>query len=138
NSSNDRRLFVACFVALVATAFGFIVRAMIMDDWARDFGLTKTQRGEIFGVGLWPFAISIVLFSLVIDRIGYGRAVIFAALCHVAYAVIAISASQFSGTGTNQQAGYWTLYLASVIGALGNGTVEAFINRIVATMFSRE
>ena len=39
--------------------------------------------GQIFGVGLWPFAISIVLFSLVIDKIGYGKAMVFAFVCHV-------------------------------------------------------
>ena len=43
NGSNDKRLFVACFTALIATAFGFIVRAMIMDDWAKQFGLSETQ-----------------------------------------------------------------------------------------------
>src|SRR5580704_207006 len=92
NSSNDKRLFLACFMALIATAFGFIIRAMIMDEWARQFGLNPTQKGEIFGVGLWPFAISIVLFSLVVDKIGYGPAMVFAFVCQVASAVITICA----------------------------------------------
>ena len=70
-SDGDKKLFWACIIALIATAFGFIVRAMVIDDWAAEFQLTETQKGEIFGVGLWPFAISIVLFSLIIDRIGY-------------------------------------------------------------------
>ena len=83
-NTGDKRLFWGCFMALIATAFGFIVRAMIMDTWADQFGLSETQKGEIFGVGLWPFAISIVLFSLVIDKIGYGRAMVFAFVCHVA------------------------------------------------------
>ena len=39
NSSNDRRLFIACFIALVATAFGFTVRGFILDEWARVFDL---------------------------------------------------------------------------------------------------
>ena len=37
-----------------------------------------------------------------------------------------------------QKAGYDLLYLASIILALGNGTVEAFINPVVATMFNKE
>ena len=84
----DQKLFWACFIALITTAFGFIVRAMLMNDWAAEFGLSETQKGEIFGVGLWPFAISIILFSLIIDRIGYGKAMIFAFVCHIASAIV--------------------------------------------------
>ena len=125
-SDGDKKLFWACFLALIATAFGFIVRAMVIDDWAAEFDLTETQKGEIFGVGLWPFAISIVLFSLVIDRIGYGRAMAFAFVCHVVSAVVTMTAS-----------GYWSLWTGNFIVALGNGTVEAVINPVVATMFAR-
>ncbi|MEO1999509.1 MAG: MFS transporter, partial [Planctomycetaceae bacterium] len=90
-------------------------------------GLSETQKGEIFGAGLWPFAISIVLFSLVIDRIGYGSAMVFAFICHVLQAVCLMFATDYN-----------TLYIGSVIGALGNGTVEAVINPVVATMFPKE
>lgn len=126
-SSGDKRLFWACFVALIATAFGFIIRAMIINDWGTEFGLSETQKGEIFGVGLWPFAVSIVLFSLIIDKIGYGKAMVFAFACHVISAIITIFAT-----------GYWSLYVGTLIVALGNGTVEAVINPVVATMFPKE
>src|ERR671912_2618531 len=79
----DMKLFYACFVALMTTAFGFILRAVILPDWGREFNLTQTQLGEIAGVGLWPFAISIVLFSLAVDKIGYKTSLVFAFLCHV-------------------------------------------------------
>jgi MFS family permease len=135
NGQRDMKLFWTCFISLIATSFGFIVRATIMDDWAKQFGLSETQKGEIFGVGLWPFAISIVLFSLIIDRIGYGLALGFAFLCHAAYIVIVIAAPNLAST---PESGYWVLYLGSFIGALGNGTVEAVINPVVATMFSKD
>lgn len=51
SGGEDYVLFWACFIALIATAFGFIIRALIMDDWGQEFGLTETQKGEIFGVG---------------------------------------------------------------------------------------
>lgn len=127
NGTNDKRLFWACFVMLVATSFGFVVRTMIIKDWGHTFDLTDTEKGALLGVWLWPFSIGIVLFSLVIDRIGYARAVGFAFVCQVASALLAISAK-----------GYWTLYLANFVGAVGNGTVEAVINPVVATMFPRE
>ena len=125
--SHNKRLFWGCWIALIATAFGFIIRAMIIGDWAAEFGLTETQKGEIFGVGLWPFAISIVLFSLIIDRIGYKAAMIFGFACHALSLVITLTAKSY-----NQ------LYLGMFIVALGNGTVEAYINPVVATIFSKD
>lgn len=130
DSGSDKQrmlLFWACFFSIVATAFGFIVRAFLIDTWATQFALTETQKGEILGVGLWPFAISIILFSLVIDRIGYGTAMIFAFACHVTSAIMTITAT-----------GYTSLYWATFIVALANGTVEAVANPVVATLFSKE
>jgi MFS family permease len=126
-SAPDMKLFYACFVALITTSFGFILRSLMLPEWGREFNLTQTQLGEIAGVGLWPFAISIVLFSLVIDRIGYKTAMVFAFLCHVTSAVLTIFAN-----------GYWMLYIGTFVVALGNGTVEAAVNPVVATMFPRE
>ena len=126
-SAHDRLLFVGCFIALITTSFGFILRAMTLDQWGVQFALSETQKGEIFGAGLWPFAISIVLFSLVIDKIGYGKAMVFAFLCHAVSVVLTVQAKD-----------YWDLYWANFIVALGNGTVEAVVNPVVATMFRRE
>lgn len=114
-------------MSLIATAFGFVVRSMIITDLGKQFDLSATQQGEIFGAGLWPFAISIVLFSLIVDKIGYGRAMAFAFVCHVVSCVMTIFAT-----------GYWSLYIATFIMTLGNGSVEAVINPVVATMFSKE
>ncbi|MEM0915387.1 MAG: MFS transporter, partial [Planctomycetota bacterium] len=123
-ASSRGYVFAVCFIALVATSFAFIIRAFIINDWAGEFDLSETQKGELFGAGLWPFAISIIVFSLIIDRIGYGVALWFAFACHVVSAIITINAR-----------GYGDLYLGNFICALGNGTVEAVINPVIAAMF---
>lgn len=120
----DMKIFYACFIALVTTAFGFVLRAIVLPTWGQEFNLTQTQLGEISGVGLWPFAISIVLFSLIIDKIGYKTAMIFGVICHLTSTTITIFAT-----------GYWSLYIGTFIGALSAGTVEAVANPVVATMF---
>ncbi len=120
-------LFFTCFIALIATSFGFIIRANIIGDLGVHFNLSETQKGEILGVGLWPFALSIILFSLIIDKIGYGRALAFAFICHVASAFVTIFAT-----------GYQMLYWGTFILAVGNGTVEAVINPVVATVYSKQ
>ena len=60
-------LFWGCFAALMATSVGFMVRAQTIGAMGTEFGLSETQKGEIFGVGLWPFSISIIIFSLLIS-----------------------------------------------------------------------
>lgn len=120
-------LFLACFLAITTTSFCFILRALTLPQWGAEFNLSKTQIGEIAGVGLWPFAISIVLFSLIIDKVGYKNSMIFAFVCHIASAVITFFAD-----------GYLMLYVGTFIMALGNGTAEAVTNPAVASMFPRE
>src|SRR5919205_3350687 len=120
NQNQARRLFVGCFMALIATAFGFAVRGGVLNDWGAQFQLTEEQKGIIQGVGLFPFAISIILFSLIIDRIGYGTAMVFAFLCHIISAVLTIFAPNFG-----------VLYFATFVYALANGIVEAVINPVV-------
>ena len=127
SDAEKRWLFIGCFVSLIATSFGFVVRTQLIGEWGIEFSLTEVQKGEILGVGLWPFAISIILFSLVIDKIGYGKAMAFAFTCHVSSVVLTIFAT-----------GYWSLYIATFIAALGAGTVEAAINPAVATMYSKD
>ena len=124
--NSKTRLFLGCFMALIATAFGFIIRALILEDWRLQFNLTGQQLGNLGGVGLYPFAISIILFSLIIDKIGYGRAMIFAFVGHAVSAVLTIRATT-----------YQELYWATFILALANGTVEAVINPVVATVYDK-
>jgi len=123
----DMRLFWGCFIALIATAFGFIARVLTSSEWGTEFGLSETQIGEILGVGLWPFAISIVLFSFIIDKVGYKTAMWFGLLCHSLSTVLILFAKD-----------YWMMYLGTLVLALGSGTVEAYINPVVATAFSKE
>lgn len=124
---SDKWLFWGCFIALITTAFGFILRIFLMDGWAKEFNFSATQQGELMGVGLWPFAISIVLFSLVIDRIGYKTAMWFGFACHTVSLVMTVNAKSYEG-----------LYWANFVVALGNGTVEAYINPVVATQFRND
>lgn len=123
----SKKLFWGCFIVLVATAFGFVARAYLMPEWGVRFDLSKTQQGQIFGVSFWPFALSIVLFSLVIDKIGYKKSMIFAFLCHVGSILLTIFAT-----------GYWMLYFGTFLFALGNGAAEAVVNPVVATMYPKD
>jgi MFS family permease len=129
DNNHSRRLFFGCFIGLVATAFGFAVRQSVMPDWAAQFNLTEEQKGILGGVGLYPFAISIILLSLVVDRIGYGRTMAFAFIGHIVSALMTIFAPYVTFAEPFQ-----VLYIATFIYALSNGAVEAVINPVVATI----
>lgn len=122
----ENRLFIACVLALVATSFGFVLRGILLPDIGKDLNLTETEKGALGGAGLFPFALSIIFFSLIIDRIGYGTAMVFAWVGHVASAIITITAHT-----------YQQLYVGTLIFALANGTVEAVVNPVTTTLFSK-
>lgn len=126
-ASPSSRIFWGCFVALTTCAFGFIVRTQVVGEWQAQFNLSETEKGEILGVGFWPFAFSIFILSLIIDRVGYGRAALLGFGLHVASVVILLTAG-------SARALYWGTFIF----ALSNGTVEAYINPTIAAMYPRE
>jgi len=145
DSERQRLVFWGCFVALITTSFAFFTRMYLCDvRFGADFAIDKVGIGALKGAGIWPFAISIILFSLVIDRIGYKVAMVFSFVCYAAYLALAwmaygaIQDVPPERLAEAQKRGFDLLYWGSIVLALGNGTVEAFINPVVATMFSRE
>jgi MFS family permease len=128
------RLFLACFFSIFATSAAFIVRAMVITEWGTTFNLSEAQKGAIFpGAALFPFAISIVLFSLFIDRLGYGKTMAFAVVAHLVGTVVTILATK--ATSTNSA--YQLLYFGTLITSLANGAVEAVANPVTATLYPR-
>ncbi len=106
------RLFTSCIVALAALAIGFVVRAFLITEWGVRFNLSETQIGSIQGAGLYPQALSIILFSVVIYKFGYGRTMAFAWIGHVASAISTMTATSDAG-----------LYWGTFVFALANGAL---------------
>lgn len=123
----SKRLFLASCLALIATSMAFSIRADIIPSLKGDFGFTDTQMGEIVGPGLWGFSITIVLGGMLLDLVGMGRLVGFAFFAHLTGALLTIFAQ-----------GYSSLYLATLLIGLANGTVEAVTNPLVATLYPKE
>jgi MFS family permease len=136
--THQQRLFWGCFIALITTAFGFISRMFLIGAWAAEFGLDDAQAGRLAGIGIWPFAVSIILFSFFIDRIGYKVAMVCSFGGYLIWSVMGVSAYFISGGGQgNPKLAYELLYWGSLILGLSNGTVEAYINPVVTTLFSK-
>ncbi|HEX7470117.1 MAG TPA: MFS transporter [Verrucomicrobiae bacterium] len=146
NNRHDKILFWGCFIALITTSYAFISRIILCTgtQFATEFSLDKVLGGELVGAGIWPFGVSIIVFSLFIDRIGYKVAMFFSFASYLIYTALAFAAySSIHGvTGdalvAGQKHGYQMLYWGSIILGLGNGSVEAYINPIVTTMFNTD
>jgi len=118
------RLYIACILALVTMAFRVVVAGVFDHRWGVRFNLSETQIGSIQGAGLFPQALSIIFFSLIIDKVGYGRVMAFAWCAHVLSRDHDDHRQQLSGA-----------LLGHVHFALAAGAVERRINPITATLF---
>ena len=136
-ATGQRRLFLASFITLIAAGVGFSIRSGILDDWGRQFGFTQTELGAITGSGLWGFGLAIVFFSLFADRVGYGPLMCVAFFLHVLSAVATLGAT-FVFQHHGKDATYWMLYAGMTLFAFANGTCEAVINPLAATLYPKE
>jgi MFS family permease len=133
-SLNDRILFWASFFTLIAAGIGFSVRGAILKDWGNQFGFTQSELGTITGGGLIGFGLAIIFFSFLADRFGYGKLMLIAFVLHSSSAVVTFAATPvYNAYG--KEGAYWCLYVGMWLFALGNGTCEAVINPLTATLF---
>jgi MFS family permease len=147
---NEQILFWASFLTLIAAGMGFSIRTDILGDWGAQFGFTQFDLGEITGMGLLGFGLTIIFFSFFADILGYGTLMVIAFLLHVAAALTTLAApilfDRPAGSidlglfsiGTGGKAGAFSaLYLGQLFFSLGNGTCEAVINPLTATLFPK-
>lgn len=128
---NATRLLLAGFVAILATGVGFGVRGGILANWGVEFGFTAAELGAITGAGLTGFCFGVIIGGLVVDKIGYGRLILAAFVFHALSAAVTFAAMPEQDQGV----AYNFLYWGTFIFAVGNGTLEAVANPLVATLF---
>lgn len=124
---NAARLFWGSCISLIATSVAFAVLADIMGTLKSQFILTNYEVGMIAGAATWGFTVSIFVIGPLVDAIGMKRTVWIAFIGHAIGVLLMIFAS-----------GFWTLFFGALILAMGNGTVEAFGNPLVATIYPEE
>jgi len=119
-----KQLFIASCMALLVTSLSFGIRAGLLDTWKYKFGLSQEQAGIITSTAFWGFPLAIIIGGIVVDIIGMKRLLVAAAVFHLAGIFLTIFAS-----------GFWSLFISTLLIGLGNGTVEAACNPLVASLF---
>ena len=133
---NEKMLFWASFCTLVAAGIGFSVRGVILEDWGNQFGFTQAELGGLTGGGLIGFGLAIIFFSFFADRFGYGKLMRVAFLLHAASAVVTFAAAPVYGM-YGKAGAYYCINAGMWLFAFGNGTCEAVINPLTASLFPR-
>jgi MFS family permease len=146
---NPRRLFTASCIALITSAFSFMIRQDISDPLGAEFAFTKQTVGEIMGAAFLGMAVSMLVFAPLCDFLGMGKVLLFAWLCHLAGILGTIFAGDVSHVsfvdstikslaGQGASTSYWVLWLSTFLVGSGNGLVEIAINPLAATLFPHE
>ena len=125
--SDKQKLFWASFLALAAAGVGFVFRVMIPSMWSDAFQITMLDVGALTGAALWPIAVTMILFSLLVDKIGYKISMFFAFTLQAVSVVLTYLATDVSSL-------WWACFCAG----LGHGVVEAVINPLCASIYRDE
>jgi len=119
------QLFVASCLALLVTSLSFGIRAGLLNTWAHEFGLKQEEIGIITSTAFWGFPLAIVIGGIVVDIIGMKKLLVGAFVFHAAGIFLTIVAK-----------GFWPLFMSTLLIGLGNGTVEAACNPLIASLYS--
>jgi MFS family permease len=120
-------------MAILAAGVGFAIRGGFLDNWAKEFGFTSKELGDISGMGFTGFCFGIIIGGVICDKIGYGKLVIAAFALHMLSAVVTFAPAPGMSKDLVNQLLTW----GSFIFAFANGTLEAVANPLVATLFFR-
>ncbi|MBF9254059.1 MFS transporter [Pontibacter sp. 172403-2] len=122
---NKSALFLGSCFAVTTTAFTFSIRAGILPELGRDFGLTAEQLGFINSMFFLGFPISMIIGGLVYHTFGAKNIMLVAFVTHT----IGILTTIYAG-------GYTGLLISTLFIGFGNGCTEAACNPMIADMYS--
>jgi MFS family permease len=124
---NAKRLFWMSCMALVTTAMTFAIRAKLELVWKGEFGLSAETLALAIAPAFWGFTLAQFIGGPLVDVIGMKRFVRIAFFLHVIGIVITVFARDF-----------WTLFIGTLFIGVGNGSIEAGCNPLVASIFPKD
>jgi len=121
-------LFIAALANSVRAGAAGALKAALLDPI--DAQHSGEMIGTVLGNSFLGFALSLLVISPLLDRIGAKRVVLFAAFCFIVGPALVLLAAQAGGSV------YLLLNLAMVIWGFGWGATEASINPVIATLYA--
>jgi fucose permease len=128
---NRKRLFAGICLALLPTAFSFVLVSNILQQLKTEFILTNANVGAIGGAALWGMAISLLVIGPTLEKIGFKKATIGAFVSHLAGVTLFLAAYPFAG----ETFAFWILFLGAIGFGVGNGMIEVAGNPLTAALY---
>jgi len=137
-ATNPRAIYWICVMALFSAALANSVRAgaagaikaAVLDPI--DAQHSGEMIGAVLGNSFLGFALSLLVISPLLDRIGAKRVILFAATCYIAGPLLVLAAAGAGGSV------YMLLNVAMVIWGFAWGATESSINPVIATLYADE
>ena len=126
-----RRLFRGMCLALLPTAFSFVLVSNILGQLKAEFILTNAQVGYIGGAALWGMAVSLLLIGPFLEKIGFKTGMKAAVIGHLSGVTLFLAAAPFAG----EPFAFWILFLGAIGFGAGNGMIEVVGNPMVVALF---
>lgn len=125
---NPRTLFIASCLALITSAFTFVIRGDILPALGTDFGLNQEDLGWIAGGAFWGMAVAMLVGAPICDYLGMKLILVLAFACHM----IGVFGTIFAPEG---DMAFKVLFISTFLAGCGNGLVEIAINPLAATLY---
>lgn len=126
-----KKIFTGICLALLPTAFSFILVSNILQQLKTEFILTNAHVGFIGGAALWGMAISLLVIGPFLEKIGLKNATVSAFVSHLIGVTLFLTAYPFAG----EPFALWILFLGAIGMGLGNGLIEVAGNPLTAALF---
>src|SRR5690625_171265 len=128
---NRDKLFKGICIALLPTAFSFVLVSNVLYQLKTEFILTNAQVGMIGGAALWGMAISLLTVGPFLERIGLKKATIGAFVGHLSGVTLFLAAYPFAGVPE----AFWILFAGAIGFGAGNGLIEVAGNPMTTALY---
>ncbi len=128
---NRKKLFAGACLALLPTAFAFVIISNILGQLKTEFILTNADVGYIGGAALWGMALSLLFLGPFLEKFGLKVAAVGAFVFHLLGVTLFLAAAPLAGEPT----GFWVLFAGAIGMGIGNGLIEVAGNPLTAALF---
>lgn len=131
-TEKDRdRLFLGICMALLPTAFSFILVSNVLGQLKTEFILTNANVGYIGGAALWGMSISLLAIGPFMEKFGLKKATIGAFFGHLIGVTLFLIGYFFAG----DPSAFWILFMGAIGMGFGNGMIEVAGNPLTAALY---
>lgn len=131
NGIERKKLFTGVCLALLPTAFSFILVSNILNQLKTEFILTNADVGYIGGAALWGMSVSLLTIGPFLEKIGLKKATLGAFFGHLSGVTLFLVAYFFAG----EPSAFWILFLGALGMGIGNGMIEVAGNPLTAALY---